>query len=155
MSRCNDRFFYKQKPDIETVFLCPKNERPPWCLSDFQTTFCVDPVCLEATESHPYNLVYSSVGELRLPRYFRLCPETTWARYDSDPEDICAMLNDVCEPVALEGGFFFFYWGEICTKTNMDGKYIHSILPYYEQMIRYSTDLESYHRLVHEERRDF
>ncbi|MBA7676534.1 hypothetical protein ES703_84776 [subsurface metagenome] len=145
MSRYNDGFFYRQKPNIKNRFLCPKNERPPWCLSDFQTTFCIDPVCLEATESHPYNLVYSSVGELRLPRTLRLCPESTWARYDSEPEDICDLLNDMCESVEIEGGFFFFFWGEICVKNNLDGKYIHSILPYYDYIIRLSnTMLESY-----------
>lgn len=98
-----------------------------------------------ATERHPFNLIYSAVGDLRLPYTLRLCPESTWARYGSEPEDICAKLNDICESVELEGGIFFFYWGEICVKSNLDGKYVHSILPYYDCIIRPSTNvLESY-----------
>ena len=129
----------RQRSDFIDIFLCPKNERPPWCLSEFQTAFRVDPVCLEDAESPPSDLIDSSTGELRLPRALRLCPETTWARYETAPEDICARLNEVCETVELEGGFFFFYWGEICVKSSLDGEYIHSILPYYDHMIRSST----------------
>ena len=136
---------YGQKPNIENVFFCPRNKRPGWCTSDFQTTFRTDPVCLEATESHPYNLVYSSIGELKLPHSLRLCPESTWARYELTPEDICERLNEICEPVELEGGFYFFDWGEICVKSNLDGKYVESVLPYYDHMIRPLTSvLESY-----------
>jgi len=134
-----------QKSNVIDVFLCPRGEAPPWCKSDFQTAFRTDPVCLRATESNPYSLVYSSNGELRLPRVHRLCPETYWARQDYTPEDICARLNEICEPVELEEGFFFFNWGEICVKSTLDGEYIHSILPYYDHMILPSTDvLESY-----------
>lgn len=129
----------RQKSDDIDVFLCPRGEAPPWCKSDFQTAFRMDPVCLEAVESQPYNFVYSSIGELRLPRVHRLCPETRWAKQDYTPEDICLRLNEICESVELKGGFFFFYWGEICVKSSPDGKYIHSILPYYDYMKHPST----------------
>lgn len=136
---------YGQKPKIKDVFFCPMNERPPWCTSDLQTKFLTDPVCLKAAESHPYNFVYSSIGELRLPRVLELCPETYWAKQDYTPEEICARLNEVCESVELEGGFFSFHWGEICVKTSLDGKYIHSILPNYDHTICPLTSvLESY-----------
>jgi len=136
----------QNKNSVVNVFLCPKNGRPTWCTSDFQTAFRVDPVCLRATESHPSSLVYSPIGELHLPRELRLCSKTTWDRYESTPEDIGTQLNDLCESVELEEGFFFFHWGEICVKSNIvDGKYIHSVLPYYEHMIRLVTPfLESY-----------
>ena len=142
---CPEILRHGQKPNIKDVFFCPRGEKPLWCTSDFQTAFPVDPICLEATESHPYNLVYSSIGELRLPRSLRLCPESRWARHDYTPEDICARLNEICEPIELEGGFFFFRWGEICVKSNLDGKYIHSVLPYYDDMTCPLTSvLESY-----------
>jgi len=54
----------RQRTDFIDVFLCPKNERPEWCLSDFQKAFRTDPICLEAAENHPESLVYSSIGEL-------------------------------------------------------------------------------------------
>lgn len=137
----------QNKNSVVNVFLCPRNERPPWCTSDFQTAFRTDPVCLEATKRYQGSVVdwFSSNGELSLPGIFRLCPETTWARYESTPEDICAKLNEVCEPVEIEKSFLFFPWGEICVKSNLDGKYIHSVLPYYERMIRFTNPfLESY-----------
>jgi len=111
MIQSDNRFCYSRAPDVKQMFLCPKNERPPWCLSEYQTAFCVDPVCLRANERHPNNLVYSSIGELRLPYDISLCPQTLWARHGYTPEDICARINEICEDVELEGGFFFFYWG--------------------------------------------
>ena len=136
MSQVNDDSFYSNEPSIESIFICPRNESPPWCLSEYQTTFCVDPICLRAAERHPHNLIYSSIGDLKLPYDIILCPETLWAKYNYAPEDIIARLNEICEPVELEAGFFFFHWGEICVKSTIDGQYIESILPYYSQMIR-------------------
>jgi hypothetical protein len=122
---------YGQKPNIKNIFFCPKWEVPPWCTSDFQTeVFSVDTVCLKATESYPYGLVYSSFGELRLPRALRLCPESTWARHKSTPEDICEQLNDVCESIDPGEDFIDFYWGEISLKSDLDGRYIYSVVPY-------------------------
>jgi len=136
---------YAQKPTPVNEFFYPKNDRPIWCLSDFQTSFRTPPVCLESTESNPLSLVYSSFGELKLPRTIRVCPESTWARYDSTPEDICEQLNDLCELVELEEGSFFFYWGEVYVKSNIDGKYVDSVQPYYVHKIYPMTStIEAY-----------
>lgn len=136
----------RQMQDIISVYLCPKGERPPWCTSDIQTAFRTDPLCLVASEEYIRDFVDSSIGELKLPSKLRLCPETTWARHELTPEDICIRLNDVCESGEPEKDFIDFYWGEISIKSRYpDGKYIHSVLPNYDQIIRPPTYvLESY-----------
>lgn len=136
----------RQIQDIISVYLCPRGERPPWCTSDIQTAFRTDPLCLVAAEEYISDFVDSSIGELKLPSKLRLCPETTWARYELTPEDICARLNDVCESGKPEKGFIDFYWGEISLKNHYLGeKYVHSVLPNYDRIIRPPTSvLESY-----------
>jgi len=123
---------YRHKTDDKNIFFCPKSrsDAPPWCTSDFQTEgFDVEPICLKAAESQPYGFVYSSLGELRLPRILRLCPESSWAKYDSTPEDICEQLNDVFNPVEPVLDYIDSYWGETHLKTDLDGRYIQSVVP--------------------------